>query len=100
MGLALAAELNGYPGPAHVLDRSAGSLMNAGARGADHALGWPSKSRQRLPELCPSIRLLFNYKLCDASSGARGFLFDGNLIPRADLIVPIDNLWRPMSITV
>jgi hypothetical protein len=74
MGLALAAELNGYPGPAHVLDRSAGSLMNAGARGADHALGWPSKSRQRLPELCPSIRLLFNYKLCDASSGARVFV--------------------------
>jgi hypothetical protein len=38
----------------------------------------------------------------DASSGARGFFLYGNSIPRADiaLIVRIDNLWRPVSITV
>jgi hypothetical protein len=30
----------------------------------------------------------------------RAFLFDGNLVPQHSLIVPIDYLWRPMSITV
>jgi hypothetical protein len=43
-------------------------------------------------------KVLVQYKPRDASSGARGFLFDGNLTPC--LIVPIDNLWRPMSTTV
>jgi hypothetical protein len=37
-----------------------------------------------------------------ASSGARGFLFYGNLIPSVDtpLIVAIDNLSQPVSIAV
>ena len=48
MGLAKAAELNGYPGPAHVLEHADALGLTAQQRGATQALMSAHKSRARV----------------------------------------------------
>lgn len=47
MGLAKAAELNGYPGPAHVLEHAAGLALTPQQRSASEALMQRHKARAR-----------------------------------------------------